>query len=373
MSIGEGNFAFVPNPLPPDLDYDAKLRRLLSEADRLVGELSGIGRVLKNPYLLIGPYIRREAVSSSRIEGTRSSLNDLFFYEAMPSAKPKVPDVKEVINHVRALEAGQDLYQKLPISSRLIRKLHKVLMEDVRGQNQDPGQLRRIQNWIGPSRLIKEATFVPPPPKQMRDALSDWERYLHSDPEDPPLIQCALTHYQFEAIHPFLDGNGRIGRLLITLFLCESGTLSQPLLYLSDFFELNREEYYRRLLAVSQEGDWYGWLDFFLRGIVAQAGHAIADSKLILALHEDYQGRVRATKKVPETAHRLIDEVFINPVVSISGLSKKWGVSFNTVKTGVRRLMEIGILQEVGKLKRGKLYIAHELSKLLLRNNVPSE
>lgn len=373
ISISDGNFAFVPNPLPPNLDYDARLRRLLSQADLLVGELSGIGRVLKNPYLLIGPYIRREAVSSSRIEGTQSSLNDLFFYEAMPSAKPRVPDVREVTNYVRAMETGLELREKLPISVRLIRCLHRVLLDNVRGESTNLGQIRRDQNWIGPTGCsISEATFVPPPPKPMLDALSDWERYLHSDPEDPPLVQCALTHYQFEAIHPFLDGNGRIGRLLITLFLCDRGIPSQPLLYLSAYFERSREEYYRRLITVSQTGDWYGWLEFFLRGVIAQAGHAIADSKRILALHEEYQERIRQTKRVPETAHRLIDEIFISPVVSISGLSKKWDVSFNAVKTGVKRLLDVGILLDVGQVSRGKLYIAHELTKLLSGSSSPS-
>lgn len=249
-----GYWAFIPHPLPPVLGYDTSLIRLLSEAHRLLGELSGTGRLLANPYLLIAPYVRREAVSSSRIEGTQASLNDLFFFEASESEKPKVPDVREVKNYVRAMEYGIDRLKELPISIRLIGEIHRVLMEDVRGEHATPGEIRRSQNWVGPPGCsLQDATYVPPPVEEMKNALSDWEKYLHSDPDAPPLIQCALMHYQFEAIHPFLDGNGRVGRLLITFFLWEKGLLTQPLLYLSAFFDRFRDEYYSRLLAVSQK------------------------------------------------------------------------------------------------------------------------
>ncbi|MCK4908826.1 MAG: Fic family protein, partial [Planctomycetes bacterium] len=202
-------WAFIPNPLPPDIKYDEKLSFLLSEANRLLGELSGTGRLLPNPYLLIGPYSRREAVSSSRIEGTRASLSDLFFYEADEPAKPKVTDVREVYNYVRAMEYGIDRLKKMSISTRLIREIHKILMTGVKGEYATPGEFRRTQNWIGPPGCrLSEAPYVPPPPEEITKALSDWEKYFHSNPAEPPLIQGALMHYQFEAIHPFLDGNG---------------------------------------------------------------------------------------------------------------------------------------------------------------------
>lgn len=278
-----GYWAFTPNLLPPHINYNKDLIYLLSEADRLLGELSGTGRLLPNPYLLIAPYIRREAVSSSRIEGTQASLNDLFFYEAEEKEEPKVADVREVRNYVKAMEYGTDRLKKLPVSIRLIREIHRILMQGVRGGYAAPGEIRRTQNWIGPPGCsLNESTYVPPPVDEMKQALSDWEKYLHSNSKEPPLIQCSLMHYQFEAIHPFLDGNGRIGRLLITFLLRERGCLTQPLLYLSAFFDKFRNEYYSRLLAVSQKGDWNGWISFFMRGVVNQSKDAITDAKKYL-------------------------------------------------------------------------------------------
>ena len=361
-----GYWAFVPNALPPCINYDKDLILLLSDADRLLGELSGTGRLLPNPYLLIAAYIRREAVSSSRIEGTQASLSDLFFFEAAEFEEPKVPDVREVRNYVRAMECGIDRLEKLPISTRLICEIHKVLMDGIRGEHTTPGEIRRSQNWIGPAGCsLNESTYVPPPVEEMKQALSNWEKYLHSNPEEPPLIQCAFMHYQFEAIHPFLDGNGRIGRLLITFFLHERGNLTQPLLYLSEFFDRFREEYYSRLLAVSQRGDWRGWIEFFLRGVANQAQEAVSAAKKILDLHTEYQKKLVETKKIPESAHRLIDELFLSPVFSISGLSKKWNMPFNSLKTGVLRLIKIGILHEVPGRKRNKLFFAPRLIELL--------
>jgi Fic family protein len=366
VKTSEGYWAFVPNPLPPKIDYDQKLISLLSDADRQLGELSGTGRLLPNPYLLISPYVHREAVSSSRIEGTRASLDDLYFYEAATNEKPRVDDVKEVRNYVLAMEHGLKLLDTLPISIRLIREIHKVLMQDVRGNQATPGELRRTQNWIGrPGSTPQTATIVPPPVKEMTAALGEWEKYLHSKPSEPPLIQCALMHLQFEAIHPFLDGNGRVGRLLITFFLIERKHLTQPLLYLSSYFEKHRSEYYARLLAVSQEGDWHGWLEFFLEGVVAQTADAIADSKRIVELNADYHNQIARAKSVPETARRIVDEVFVNPFVSISALGKKWELSFNSVKNGVTRLVELGILEEMPGRQRNRLFVAKKLMELL--------
>lgn len=361
-----GYWTFVPNPLPPSVEFDKKLISLLSNADRLLGELSGTGRLLLNPYLLIAPYTRREAIYSSRIEGTQASLSDLFFFEAADSEEPKIPDVREVRNYVLAMEYGLKKVKELPVSVRLIREIHKILMAGVRGEQATPGELRRSQNWIGPTGCsLNDATFVPPPIEEMKYALSDWEKYLHSNPEEPPLIQCALMHYQFEAIHPFLDGNGRIGRLLITFFLCEREFLTQPLLYISAFFNKYRDQYYSKLLAVSQKNKWQEWIEFFLRGVISQSKEAISDAKKILDLYAEYQKKLKGTKKIPETAHKLIDEIFLNPVISISGLSKKWDIPFNSVKTGVLRLIDIGILQEATERRRNKLYVASKLLNLL--------
>jgi len=361
-----GYWAFIPNPLPPRIEYDQELINLLSDADRLLGELSGTGRLLPNPYLLIAPYVRREAVSSSRIEGTQASLNDLFFFEAEEQQLPKVPDVREVRNYVRAMEYGINRLKKLPVSIRLVKEIHKILMEGVRGKHATPGELRRTQNWIGPPGCtLNESIYVPPPVDEMKQSLGEWEKYLHSNPKQPPLIQCALMHYQFETVHPFLDGNGRIGRLLITFFLCEKNYLTQPLLYLSAFFDRFRDEYYSRLLAISQQGDWHGWVKFFLRGVATQSKDALTDARKILDLHTKYQNVLRNTKKIPVAAHRLIDELFANPVISIAGLSKKWDTPFISVKRGVSRLVEIGILREATDRKRNKLFIATELMKLL--------
>ncbi len=264
LDIPLGYCAFLPNPLPPRIRYDSKFVHRVSEARGLLGELSGTARLLRNPYLLIAPYVRREAVSSSRIEGTQASLSDLFFFEAAEADEPEVPDVREVRNYVQAMEHGIKVLADLPVSVRLVRQIHEILMQGVRGEHSAPGELRRTQNWIGPKGCaLNDATYVPPPATEIRKALSDWEKYYHSDPTDPPLIQCALMHYQFEAIHPFLDGNGRIGRLLITFLLYERQILSQPLLYLSSFFEKNRDEYYERLLMVSKRGSWRGWFEFF--------------------------------------------------------------------------------------------------------------
>jgi len=362
----EGFWAIVPNPLPPSIKYDKELIRLLSEADRQLGELSGTGMLLPNPYLLIAPYVRREAVSSSRIEGTQASLSDLFFFEAAEKQKPGVSDVREVSNYVSAMNYGLKRLEDLPISVRLIKEIHEKLMEGARGERATPGELRRSQNWIGPPGCsLADATFIPPPVEEMKESLSVWEKYLHSDLSEPQLIECALMHYQFEAIHPFLDGNGRIGRLLITFFLCEKGSLSQPLLYLSGFFEKYRDEYYTRLLEVSRKGDWLGWIKFFLRGVSVQCKDALSDAKKILDLHAEYKLALEQTKKVPESAHRVLDEIFVNPIISVSRLSKKWDVDYNAVKTGVLRLIKIDILTEWTGQKRNKLFIAPKLLDLL--------
>ena len=364
----EGYWAFVPSPLPLEIAYDKETIRLLSDADRLLGELSGIGKLLPNPYLLISPYIRREAVASSHIEGTRASLHDLYYFEATGREKPDKKDVLEVENYVKAMQNGLNLLQKLPVSVRLICEIHSVLMKNVRGGYASPGELRRSQNWIGPlGCTLDNATYVPPPVDEMKQSLSELERFLNTDLDMPPLIQCALMHYQFEAIHPFLDGNGRIGRLLITFFLCERGILPQPLLYLSTFFDAYRDEYYRNLIDVSRYGKWHPWIRFFLRGIAVQAKSAIDNSREILLIYDEYIETLKRTKKIPDIAFKLIDELFVNPVISIPELCKRWKLAYNTVKRGVQRLQQLEIIHEITENKRNRLFVARKLMNILMK------
>jgi Fic family protein len=366
-------WAYVPNPLPPKITADWELVNLLSKADSKIEELSSAGRLLPNVHLLIRPLlVRREAVTSSRIENTQSGLEDLFFFEANQTEPSPASDVKEVLNYVRALEHGIGRLEQLPISSRLICEIHGILMEGVRGGHATPGLMRTSQNWIGsPGCTLMEATYVPPPVPEMKQCFSDLERYIHSNPQEPALIQCALVHYQFEAIHPFVDGNGRIGRLLIMFMLLEKKLLSQPLLYLSDFFEQHRDEYYKLLLDVSQKGDWKAWITFFLNGVRQQSEDALLTVQKLLDLQNRY--RALATgRRVPKVVNRLLDHLFANPVISISVLSKAWEVPFPTVQRGVNYLVEKGILREITGGRRNRLFAAHEISDIIMTERTKS-
>lgn len=360
-----GYWAFVPNPLPPPIEYDREMVQLLSDADRALGRLAGIGELLPNPHLLIAPYIRREAVLSSRIEGTQASLSDLLYFEAAEEEPPRAPDVQEIRNYVLAMEYGLKRLEKLPLSLRLVREIHGRLMQDVRGEEKRPGEFRQGQNWIGPPGCsLADATFVPPPAPEMTEALGEWEKFLHEDKDIPPLVQCALIHYQFEAIHPFVDGNGRVGRLLITFFLCERGHLREPLLYLSAFFDQNRDEYYSRLLKVSRSGDWIGWIRFFLRGIATQASAARVDSERLVALQKSYREMFQKRKASP-TALAIVDELFLNPYVTATRLAKRLNVSFPTVQTNIDWLLGIGVLREITGRQRNRVYCAEELLRAI--------
>jgi Fic family protein len=360
-----GYWSFIPSPLPPRLRYDLSMVNLLSEADRALGELAGVGRLLPNPHLLINPYIRREAVLSSRIEGTQASLSDLFIFEASPSEPTRGPDIQEVINYVKTLEYGLQRVKTLPLSLRLVREIHQELLTGVRGGYATPGEFRVTQNWIGPPGCtLDEAIFVPPAPTEMGDALGAWEKYLHSKPGEPPLLQCALMHYQFEAIHPFVDGNGRVGRLLITVFLCERGYLPQPLLYLSAYFEKQRDEYYRRLLMVSQRNDWRGWIEFYLRGVIEQSRDAIENAKKILDLQAKYR-QALSVKSLPKATHAVLDDLFVNPFITIQRASQKWNMRYQTIQAAIERLVELGILQEVTQKRRHRMFRATELFNLI--------
>ena len=357
---------------PPKIEVDWELASLLSKADITLGKLSGAAQLLTNPNLLIRPFIRREAVMSSRIENTQSGLEDLFLFEADETQLPPVSDVKEVLNYVRATEYGIKRLPGLPISSRLICEIHEILMKGVRGEGATPGFMRTRQNWIGsPGCTLTEATYVPPPVAEMQKCFSDLERYIHSDPQEPALIQCALVHYQFEAIHPFVDGNGRIGRLLITFMLLEKGLLSQPLLYLSDFFEQHRDGYYELLLNVSQKGDWKAWLTFFLNGVRQQSEDALSTVQKLLALQNEYR-KLATARRGPKIVNRLIDYLFARPIISISVLSKAWEITYSTVQRGVDYLIEKDILREITGGQRNRLFVAHEILNIIMTERTKS-
>ncbi len=366
-------WAFVPNPLPPKIEVDWELVRLLSRAEGKLGELSGAGQLLPDVHRLIRPaLIRREAVTSSRIENTQSGLDDLFLFEADKTTLSPASDVNEVINYVRAMEYGIVRLEELPISSRLICELHGILMKGVRGDYAAPGEMRKSQNWIGsPGSTLMDATYVPPPVPEMKGCFSDLEKYINSDAKEPALIQCALVHCQFEAIHPFLDGNGRIGRLLITFMLLEKKLLSQPLLYLSDFFEEYRDEYYRLLLNVSQKGDWKAWLTFFLNGVRQQSEDALATIQKLLDLQKRYSAAMTG-QRAPKSVNRLLDYLFSNPVISISELSKTWKMPFPTVQRGVNYLVEKGILEEMTGRPRNRLFVANEILNTIMTERTKS-
>ncbi len=311
-------------------------------------------------------YIRREAVLSSRIENTQAGMEDLFAYE-IDESNQRTSDVKEIANYVKALLYGIKRLKDLPICNRLIRELHAILMEGVRGGQAFPGEYRTTQNWIGPPGCsLADATYVPPPVNEMNEALSALEKYINEDTKEPALVKCAFLHYQFEGIHPFVDGNGRIGRLLITLYLCSHGVLSEPLLYLSEFIERYRDDYYRLLLSVSQKGSWREWLEFFLRGVTVQANSASEQANRLISLNQAYREKL-GTKRVPEAALRLVDHIFANPLVIPAKLANEWGLSFPTIMKGIDRLLALGILEETTHKQRNRVYRASELVTMLTK------
>jgi Fic family protein len=351
----QGYHAFIPAALPPVIDYNPSLVRLLSVADAALSELSGLGRVLPSPNLLIAPYIRREAVLSSRIEGTQTSLADLLADEAGQAAQTPASDVHEVRNYVVALQYGIDRLQSLPLSLRLVRELHQRLMQGVRGDRATPGEFRRSQNWIGPHGCTPaNAPYVPPPPQEMNQALADWETFLHRRDDLPDLIQCALLHEHFEAIHPFLDGNGRVGRLLVTLFLIERGRLSQPLLYLSEFIERNRDDYYRGLQRIRTHGDWNGWLHYFLAGVQWSAKRAARQALQLLALREAMRAKLADQPRVL----KLVDALFENPYIDANRVKKLLDISDPTARKTLSVLESAGLVSETTGRSWGRQYLA---------------
>lgn len=365
----QGYWAFVPAPLPPELPLSWELASALSEADRRLSELKGVAQTLPNPHLLIGPFVRREAVLSSRIEGTQADLSDLLLYEASgrPDSTPArdTADVQEVANYVTALEHGLARLTDLPLSLRLLREMHERLMAGVRGEHLTPGEFRRTQNWIGPAGCtLNDATYVPPPVDEMRDCLSLLERFWHAPSHLPPLVRVGLAHVHFEAIHPFLDGNGRIGRLLITMLLATEGLLPQPLLYLSAFFEANRPEYYRRLLAVSQRGEWEEWLLFFLKGVAEQSNDAVSRARRLQSLWQEYRDRLQSSR-ASALLLRMVDRLFADPAISVGQAARELGVTPRAAQQNVDRLVAEGIVGEATGRQRNRVFVAAEILRVL--------
>ena len=363
VPIEDNQFAFVPYPLPRHLELDNSLVIQLDKATRAVATLAGVGETLANPHLLIRPFVRREAVLSSRIEGTQASLSDLLLFEASDTGTAK-GDLGEVINYVKASARGLSLLEDLPICVRLINEIHSVLLSGVRGVDKQPGELRTNQVWIGtPGTPIQGAKYVPPPASMIRDLLLDWEKFVNQDNDLPPLIQCALMHYQFEAIHPFSDGNGRIGRLLIVLFLCAQEILTLPLLYLSAYFERTREEYYAQLFRVSETGDWNSWLSYFLSGVAEQANDALLRARRVRILHDEMTDLLHENHETAN-ALRLLDELFEMPFMAAPRAAKLLEISTNGARGILDRLWALGIV-ELNPHAWPRVYVMRELLKVV--------
>lgn len=363
VACGQGYRCYIPAPLPPEIEWRLPLVNALSEADMLLGRLAGEGGKLLNPHLLIRPFMAREAVLSSRIEGTQATLEDVLADHAGVAVDAASHDIREVNNYIHALEYGIKRLHELPLSLRLLREIHAKLMVHVRGQHAAPGEFRRSQNWIGTAGCtLANASYIPPSPDHLMECLGALETFLN-DRSLPPLIQIALVHYQFEAIHPFLDGNGRIGRLLVTLFLIERGILPTPLLYLSAFFEATRSDYYALLAGVTNKGAWHEWLMYFLSGVARQAEDALSRSARINALLEQWKkDTANLSSSLP---HRLIDQVAMNPFVTVKQMATSLDVSHATVQRAIDMLEKMHIMREVSGAKRNRVYCAQELLRIL--------
>lgn len=357
---------FIPPKLPPKIDYTSLIKEI-GLAHSALGELNGLLVSVPNPDLLTTPLLTKEAVLSSKIEGTQATLEDVFKYEAEQKesqANENEADVREIINYRQAIREAIEALEKRPISENLLKKVHYTLLDSVRGANKDRGNLRRLQVIIGPPGATMEtATFVPPPAQELSALLSDWERYLNSDEEPDTLVQIGLAHYQFEAIHPFMDGNGRIGRLLIPLFLYQNKLLNYPLLYISEHFEANRRQYYELLNGVSEKEDWQSWLKFFLEAITTQSLKTQNTILSVLDLHKQLKSEVAAIKSI--YAYDFLDVIFTRPVVSFASIKKQLTASNQTIYNLISNFVKAGILEEIADKKRGRIYIFKRLTEIL--------
>ena len=358
-ATGEEVRAFVPHPLPPHppLELTGSRVRLMEQATLALGRLDSISLLLPDPDIFLYTYVRREALLSSQIEGTQSSLAELLLFELNDAPGAPVEDVVEVSNYVKALEHGLNrLREGFPLSNRLIREMHAVLLSRRRGSEKLPGEFRRTQNWIGGTRP-GNAHFVPPPPERVNDCMADLERFLHDrNSSYPAIVRAALAHVQFETIHPFLDGNGRIGRLLIAFILHHEGVLQRPLLYLSLYFKQHRQEYYRLLDLVRVEGDWEAWLDFFLEGVLHTAQNAVETAQRLVALFEDDAQAIQHTQRAASTALRVFHALCQRPILTLKQVCERTGLSFPAVSRGMQALLRLGIAREITGHKRRRMF-----------------
>jgi Fic family protein len=370
---GEKARAFVPNPLPPDppLVLDAGIQELVEKAMLAVGRLDGLTTILPAPALFIYSYVRKEAVLSSQIEGTQSSLSDLLLFENEGTAGVPLDDVQEVSNYVAAMNYGLQQLSKLPLSLRLLKEIHGVLLSKGRGSKKEPGEFRRSPNWIGGTRP-GNAIFVPPPPDQLLECLGALEKFLHNDPvKTPLLIKAALAHVQFETIHPFQDGNGRLGRLLITFLFCAEGALHEPLLYLSLYFKKHRQQYYDLLQAVRLTGDWEGWLRFFLTGVEETANQAVYTARALMNLAAADEIRIQGIGRGAGSALRVHRHLQVQPIASIAATSRKLALSVPTITDSIIHLEKLGIVREVTGGKYGRLYCYNQYLNILNEGTEP--
>ncbi len=349
--------AFVPNRLTDKLPFEinSQMLKKLSEADLMIGRLDGLVELLPDPDFFLLMYIKREAASSAQIEGTRATFSDLLLHEAKIEDKTIPDDVKEITNYIDAMNYGVKRLKSLPLSLRLIKELHEILLTDTRGASKNPGEFRSSQNWIG-GRTIELASYVPPPPVEMKELLDNFEKYLHKKTDIPILLKIALIHAQFEMIHPFLDGNGRIGRLLITLYMYHENVLKKPLLYLSNYFKHYRQEYYDRLHGISSEGKYEDWLLYFLDGILTVSEDAINKTEKIVELREKDTGKIMSLGKAAKSGMKLLDYLYSNPVVTGNLVEEITGLSASNARNLIYRFEELKILNQIGKAKRNKRF-----------------
>lgn len=364
VPITEGTHAFVPAVLPSTILLDSEAVQVLAEASQALGLLQGLVQSLPSPQILVRPFVRREAELSSRIEGTYADQEELVLFELDRYTAAGKPDVREVWNYVAAFEYGLRRLRELPISLRLIRELHSKLMKGVRGGDRRPGEFRTCQNYIGrKGEPITKARYVPPPPAELAACLDAFEKSVHEETRHPFLVRLALIHYQFEAIHPFEDGNGRIGRLLLPLLLVEKGALSHPLIQLSAYFEQHRSEYYDHLLRVSQTGEWQPWVQYFLQAVRQESNEAVRRTQALLDLRNQYRDKIEAAG-ASANALRVVDDLFVTPATTVNMVAKRLRVSYPTADALVRKLVREKILHADGR-KRNRRFHASEILKLV--------
>jgi Fic family protein len=360
----------MPKPLPPDppVAFDRELQMALSEADRSLARLDGVAAVLPNPELFIAMYVKKEALLSSQIEGTQASLQGILEFEADGMPRDDINEVREVINYVKAMDHGLARLKDFPFSSRLIREIHAILLAGVRGRTKTPGEYRRSQNWIGNAGApLAAAVFVPPPADALEELVSDLEKFIHDEDGLPPLVKIALVHAQFETIHPFLGGNGRIGRLLITFFLCWRGILSRPLLYLSHYLKKNRQSYYDKLLAVRTHGDWEGWMLFFLRGVKEVSLEAAETARRIIDLKSRLSETIHSAHGSGLSSLRLLDLSFAMPLLDVPSIAAKLALSRQGATQLVDHFLSLGILHEITGKKRYRKFLFREYVTLIAK------